>query len=96
MDALVAFGHDSLDAQERGALGCPVTGRAGAVLLAGQDHQRDAGGLVVLRGVVDIGLRAVGLGEVAGEATLDAVQDLVPDPDVRERSADHDLVVATA
>src|SRR6478609_388700 len=96
VDALVAFGDDSLDTQQGGTLGGPVTGRTGAVLLAGQDHQRGAGCLVVLRGVVDVGLRAVSLGEVAGEATLDAIQELVLDADVRERAADHHFVVATA
>src|SRR6478752_1345127 len=96
VDALVALRDDSLDTQQCGALGGPVTGRTGAVLLAGQDNQRGAGGLVVLRGVVDVGLRAVGLREVAGEAALDAVEELVLDPDVGEGAADHDFVVATA
>jgi hypothetical protein len=42
VDALVGLGDDGLDAEEGRALGRPVTGRAGAVLLAGQDDQRDA------------------------------------------------------
>ncbi len=96
MDALVGLGDDGLDAQERGALGRPVAGRAGAVLLAGQDDQRDAGGLVVLRGVVDEGDRAALLREVARVAALGARRDLVAQADVGERTADHDLVVAPA
>ena len=49
VDPLVGLGDDGLDAEQRGALGRPVARRAGAVLLAGQDDQRDAGGVVVLR-----------------------------------------------
>ena len=66
----------------------------GAVLLAAEDHERRALGLVVLARVVDERLRAVGLGEVARVAALDAVEELVLQADVRERAADHDLVVA--
>jgi hypothetical protein len=53
-------------------------------------------GLVVLRGVVDERLRAAGLGEVAGVAAGDIVEQLVAQPDVGEGAADHDLVVAAA
>src|SRR5690606_37328442 len=96
VDALVGLGDDGLDAEQRGALGRPVAGRAGTVLLARQDDQRDAGGLVVLRGVVDEGDRAAVLREVAGVAALGARRYLVAQADVGERAADHDLVVAAA
>src|SRR5690606_26059647 len=43
VDALVRLSDDGLDAEQRGALGGPVARRARAVLLAGQDDQRDAG-----------------------------------------------------
>src|SRR5699024_7462822 len=77
-----------------GALGRPVAGGPGAVLLAGEDDQRDV-------------LLGVGLGRVVDELlltgqevlrvpALDAVEQLVADADVRERAADHHLVVASA
>ncbi|MBG9885618.1 hypothetical protein ABE10_03255, partial [Bacillus toyonensis] len=99
VDAFEALGDDRLHPEEVRALGRPVARRAGAVLLAAEDHQRGALRLVVLRGVVDVGLRSAGLGEVPREAALDllaAVDRLdegVLQPDVRERAADHDLVV---
>src|SRR5690606_35857386 len=96
VDTLERLGDDSLDAQQCGALGSPVTRGARTVFLAAQNDQRGAGSLVVLRSVVDVSLRSTFLGEVAGEATLDAVQQLVLDADVREGTADHDFVVTTA
>src|SRR5699024_3329789 len=96
VDALEALSDDGLDAEQLRALGGPVTRGSRAVLLATEDDQRDAGGLVVHRGVVDRRLRTVLLREVAGEATLDSVEELVLQADVRERSADHDFVVAAA
>ena len=96
VDALEALGDDGLHAEQGRALGRPVAARAGAVLLAAEDHERGAGGLVVLRRVVDERLRGIRLGEVAGVAALDAVEQLVLEADVREGSADHDLVVAAA
>ena len=68
--------------------------RAGPVLLAAQHHQRNALRRIVLRGVVDERLRTAVLGEVAGVAAGDVVQQLVAQPDVGERAADHHLVVA--
>ena len=54
-----------------------------------RDHQRRARGGVRLGGVVDeAATRRVGLGEVAGVAALDAVEQLVAQPDVGERAAD--------
>ncbi len=99
MDALVRLRDDSLHAEQRRALGGPVAGRPGAVLLAGQDDERNAVLLVVHGGVVDRRLRRLAptrRAEVAGEAALDAGHQLVAEPDVRERAADHDLVVAPA
>ncbi len=93
VDALERLGDDGLDAEQAGALGCPVTRGSGAVLLAAQDDQRDAGCLVVLRRVVDECLRCAFLREVAGVTTGDVVEELVAQTDVRERSANHDLVV---
>src|SRR5690606_19455318 len=53
VDALVGLGDDGADAEQPGALGRPVAGRAGAVLLAAQHDQRGVLRGVVLRGVVD-------------------------------------------
>src|SRR5690606_37653256 len=102
VDALEALRDDRLDAQQRRALGRPVARRAGSVLLAAQDDQRHALRLVVHARVVDERLRTAGLGEVAGVAALDllAVVDgldqRVHQTDVRERAADHDLLIVAA
>ena len=85
----------ALTPEQRRALGRPVARRAGAVLLAGQHDQRDAGGEVVLaRPRRSSSPRRSG--EVAGEAALGARRELVAQPDVGERAADHHLVVAAA
>ena len=55
----------ALHPEQRGALRRPVARRAGAVLLAGEHHQRGARLLVVLRGLEDRRHLAVVLGEVA-------------------------------
>ena len=85
----------ALTPEQRGALGRPVARRAGAVLLARQHDERRALLEVVLGGLEDGRLLAV-LGEVAGEAALGARRQLVAQPDVGERAADHHLVVAAA
>ena len=92
VDALVRLGDDGAHAEQRGALGGPVAARAAAVLLAGQDDQRGALGLVGLRRLVDGRLLAV----LDGDAALGAGRQLVAQPDVGEGAADHDLVVAAA
>ena len=94
MDPFEGLGDHRTHAQQRGALGRPVARRARSVLLAAEHDQRDAGLLVVLRGVVDEGLRPAILGEVTGVTTGDVVEQLVAQPDVGEGSADHHLVVA--
>src|SRR5690606_35037092 len=71
VDALEALGDDRLDAEQRGALGRPVTRRSRAVLLAAEHDERDARRLVVHARVVDEGLRAARLSEVAGVPALD-------------------------
>src|SRR5919205_1183576 len=63
---------------------------------ASKDLAEPSSAVAVTLRVFGVGLRAVSLGEVAREAALHAVQELVLDADVRERAADHDLVVATA
>src|SRR3546814_20919593 len=97
-DALEALGDHGLDAQQDRALGRPVARRAGAVFLAGQDHQRRAVGLVLHRRVVDRQLfaGAVALAEVLREAAFHAVERLVADAAVGEGAAHPHLVVAAA
>ena len=53
MDALKAFGHDGLDPQQPRALGRPVAGGAGAVLLACNHDQGRGTGLILHGGIVD-------------------------------------------
>jgi hypothetical protein len=69
VDALEALGDDRADAEQVGALRRPVARGARAVLLAGEDDERRALGLVLHRGVVDRHLLAVGR---CGDAALGA------------------------
>ena len=94
MDTLIALGQDSADAQQAGALGGPVSRRAGAVFLAREHDQRPALGLVAHGGIID--RHRVLRREVARDATLDLGRDLVADTDVGEGAAHHDFVVAAA
>jgi hypothetical protein len=48
VDALEALDDHRAHAEQVGALGRPVAARAGAVFLAGDDHQRRAVGLVLI------------------------------------------------
>src|SRR5580692_6725030 len=92
VDPLERLGQHRPHAEQQGALGRPVPGRAGAVLLAAQHEQRGAL-LDVLPGrVVDGHLLAVR--QVRGDPALGARGELVAQPDVGERAADHHLVVA--
>src|SRR5690606_18647665 len=95
VDALEALGDDRLDAKQARSFRRPVSGRTGAVLLAAKDYERGAVCLVVLRGIVDKGLRGIRLGEVAGVAAFHAVEQLVLQTDIREGSTNHDLVIAS-
>src|SRR5690606_17548983 len=94
VDALEALRDDGPHAQEEGTLGGPVPGTARAVLLAGDDHHRDAGLLVLHGRLVDRHLLAGG--QVAGPAALLARHQLVAEPDVGKGAPHHDLVVAPA
>ena len=94
VDALVALGDHGPHAEELRALGRPVARAARAVLLAGQHQQRHAFGGVALAASKIVSLLAVG--QVAGEAALALRHQAVPEPDVGEGAADHDLVVAAA
>src|SRR5699024_2394257 len=95
VDPLVGLRDDRVHTEQAGALGGPVARGAGAVLLAREDDERDVRRLVVLAGLEDRRLLPTA-GEVPGEATLDAVQQLVLLPDVGVGAADHVLLVATA
>ena len=94
MNTLEALGDHRAHAQELGALGRPVAGGAGAVFLAGEDHQRAALGLVAHGRVID--RHHFAGGEVLGHAALDLRGQLVADPDVGEGAAHHDLMVPAA
>eukprot|EP00760_Papus_ankaliazontas_P031102 PhM_4_TR5182/c1_g1_i1/m.99095 len=95
VDALERFGDDSLDAEHVRALGGPVAGRSRAVLLAREHNEANALGLVLLAGVKDAHLLAVG--EVLRDGTRRAgADDTVAQTRVGEGAAGHDLVIATA
>src|SRR5690606_9811917 len=78
--------------EEPRPLGRPVAARARAVLLAGDDDERNALLLVAHRRIVDRHLLA--RGEVARVAALAPRHEAVSEPHVRKRAAHHDLVVA--
>jgi len=92
VDAFETFCQHRLDPQQVGALGRPVTAGAGAVFLAGDDHQRRALGLITHGGVIDRKLFTAG--HVHGVATFLAGQHLVADADIGEGAAHHHFVVA--
>src|SRR5690242_3985483 len=92
VDALEGLDEHGAHAEQQGALSGPVAGRARAVFLAAEHDQRGAVGDVLTGGVVDRHLLAV----PGGDAALGARRELVAQPDVGERAADHDLVVAAA
>ena len=94
MNALEAFGDDGADAEEFGALGGPVARGAGAVLLAGEDDERNAALGVLHAGVEDGHLLA--FREQAGDAALGAGRELVAQAHVGEGAAHHDFVIAAA
>ena len=94
VDALEAFGDHGAHAQQQRALGRPVARRAGAVFLAGDHHQRNALGAVLLGGIEDGHLLAVG--QVAGVRAFALGHELVAQADVGEGAAHHDFVVAAA
>ena len=94
MDALIALRDDGLHAQEGGALGRPVPARPGAVLLAGQHHERGSFGLVAHGGIVD--RHHLAGGEVEGPVPLLARNQRVADAHVPEGATHHDLVIAAA
>src|SRR5699024_1877640 len=82
VDPFERLGDHRLYTEQHGALGGPVTRRAGAVLLAAEYDQWGPGGPVVLRGIVDERLGTALLGEVARVTALYAVQQFVAQPDV--------------
>ena len=94
MNALVALGDDRADAQQLRAFGCPVARGAGAVFLAGENHEWDSSLGVVLGGIVNEALFTAE--EVPRVTTFDAVEKKVFETDVCEGATDHDLVVAAA
>ena len=93
VDTLEAFGDNGFDAEKGCAFGGPVTRGTGTILLAAEDHQRDA---LILIGHGRVEYRLLGAVRAGGVAAFDAVQHLVLDADVGEGAAHHDLVVAPA
>src|SRR4051794_8023448 len=96
VNALEALGDHGADAEQVGALGRPVARRARPVLLAPEHDERRALLGVLHRRVVDRHLLA--LGQLARDASLrkriPPAPELVAQPDVGERAADHHLVIA--
>ena len=108
MYALEALRHDSLHAQQVGALGGPVTAGAGSILLAGEDDEWNSVSLVGHAGVVDkrgfstLGLdflvwcRDFPIAKVEGVAAFHAGDHQILDSHICECAASHDAIVATA
>src|SRR5918999_4388550 len=89
MDPLVRLGDHKANAQQARALRRPVARRAGAVLPAGKHAERRPLGRVLHRRLVD----RCDLAVLLGEPALGARCQQVPQPDVGEGAAHHDLVV---
>src|ERR1700722_13295104 len=92
VDALERLDQHGADAEQRGALRRPVARGTRAVLLAADDDERGSLFYVGTGRVVDRHLLAV----LLGDAAFGAGGELVAEPDVGERSADHHLVVTAA
>src|SRR5829696_2906598 len=91
VDALEALRDDGPHPEQERTLRRPVARRTGPVFLAGQDDKRHVFLAVSQTRLVDRGLFPIG--EVEGVAAL-FVHELVAQPDVAERAAYHNLVVA--
>src|SRR3546814_9780587 len=94
MDALEAFGDYRPRAQQAGAFGRPVAGRALAVVATGDDDQRHTCGAVAGSGLVDRHHLAARL--MPGPSPAPVGNHLVLDADVREGAAYHDVMIDTA
>ncbi len=92
MDALERLGDHRADAEQQRALGRPVARGARAVLLAREHDERRPGRLVPLGRVED--RDPLARRQVLRHAALGAGHEEVAEPDVRERPARHDAVVA--
>ena len=92
MDPFERLRQNGADSEECGAFGRPVARRSGAVLLAGDDQERNALGRIAHRRVIEELLLAVG--QVQRVGAFLALHERVAQSDVAERAAHHDLVVA--
>src|SRR5262249_38699308 len=94
VDALEALGDHRAHTEEPRALRRPIARGAGAIFLAGEDHERRAARLIFHGRVVDRHLLA---GRAINRvAAFLAAQHLVLDADIGEGAAHHDLVIAAA
>src|SRR5678816_75084 len=94
MDAFKALGHHGSNTQQSGSLCGPVTGTTSAVLLARKNDERNAFLLVPHRGIINA--RAFTVGVKNCDATFDAWNHQVFNPNVREGTPDHCLVIASS
>ena len=94
MDALEALGQHRLDAEQERAFRGPVSRRSGSVFLAGDHQERHAVGLVPHRRVVD--RHHLALRKERRPSAFRSRRQLIAQPDVRERAAHHDFVIAAA
>ncbi len=94
MDPLIALGDDSAHPEQLRTFRGPVARRAGPVLLARDDDQRDALGAVALGRVVDRSFFA--RREMDGPGPFRAGDEKVAEANVRERAPNHHLVVPAA
>src|ERR671910_2046110 len=91
MDALETLDEDRLDSEQERPLGGPVARGASAVLLAPNDEERRTLSDVAHCRVVDAHLLAGG--EMESPVAFLAVDELIAQSDIGERSPDHHLVV---
>src|SRR5580693_9800116 len=94
MYALEALGDDGPHAEQHRALGGPVARGAGAILLAGDDDQRRAVGLVAHGRIVDAHLLTAR--KIQRDPAFGARQQEIAQTDIGEGAAHHDFVIAAA
>ncbi|CAI8335499.1 MAG: Uncharacterised protein [Cellulomonadaceae bacterium TMED98] len=95
MNTLEALRNDGFDPEQHGALRCPISRRARAVFLTGQDHQGCLRPLVVFGRIEDEALLPGRSREVAGKPAFDAIEQQIFQANIGEGASNHHFVVST-
>src|SRR5919205_843306 len=93
MDTLETLRNHRFDTEQSRSFRSPVARTAGAVLLTGDDYERDIFRLITHRRIVDAHTFPVRL--IDRHAAFDAGHHQVFDAHVRERAAHHHFMITT-